>query len=223
MASRLIPSAAAVEEAYMESHAHRDRDPHSLSAAERADLRWGLERVLTQHAAGIPERDLARALQQALRHLPVVMLHDRLLPSGLVVEHLAIGPGGATVIAGWPVADLPAPLTVERLHGIFGARADLLRDGAAADRTALVGPVLERVAGVREVIDDWVSVESALCLDGDEPTARLRSLVVAGVTLAGPRAIAELAARDGDLHDYELASLVDVLDGALPPSLPRRR
>src|SRR4051794_11161604 len=180
MAMRLIPSAAAAEEAYMESPAHRDRDLHPLSAAERADLRWGLERVLAQHEVGVPERDLARGLQQALRHLPVVMLHDRLLPSGLVVEHLAIGPGGATVIAGWPVADLPAPLTVERLHGIFGARADLLRDGAAADRTALVGPVLARVAGVREVIDDWVSVQGALCLDGDETTARLRPLVVAG-------------------------------------------
>src|SRR4051812_11804943 len=64
------------------------------SAAARAGLRWGLERVLTAHAreAG-EERDLARTLQRALRHLPVVMLHDRLLPGGMLAEHLAVGPG----------------------------------------------------------------------------------------------------------------------------------
>jgi hypothetical protein len=37
--------------------------------------------------------------------------------------------------------------------------------------------------------------------------------------VAGPKAVAELAARDGDLRDYELAALVDYLDGALPPAL----
>lgn len=204
----------------MESPAHRKTISEPLSAAERADLRWGLERVLTRHASAAPTRDLARALQQALRHLPVVMLHDRRLPDGAVLEHLAIGPGGATVISAWSAADLPAPLTVERLHGIFGARADLLRDGAAADRTTLVGPVLDLVAGVRAAIDDWVTVEGALCLDGDETaTPPLRPLVVEGVTIAGPRAIAALAARDGDLQDYELASLVDLLDAALPVAL----
>jgi hypothetical protein len=39
------------------------------------------------------------------------------------------------------------------------------------------------------------------------------------VLIAGPKAVAELAARDGDLHDYELAALVDVLDAELPPAL----
>ncbi len=210
----------------MESSAHRppDRegDAPALSAAERADLRWGLERVLLRHGGAERsggERDLARALQRALRHLPVVMLHDRSLPDGAVVEHLAIGPGGVTVIAGWSAADLPAPLTVERLHGIFGARADLLRDGASTDRTTLVDPVRRRVGAVDELIDGWCDVEGALCLDGEEPTVRLRPLLVEGVTVAGPKAIAELTARDGDLHDYELAALVDFLDASLPVAL----
>lgn len=206
----------------MESAPHQNGPgSEKLSAAERADLRWGLERVLLRHAEGAGvARDLARALQRALRHLPVVMLHDRKLPDGMVVEHLAVGPGGLTVIAGWPADDLPAPLAVERLHGMFGARADLLRDGAAADRTALVGPVSERVAGVRATIEDYVSVTGALCLDGEEPAAiRLQPILVDGITIAGPRAVADLTARDGDLQDYELASLVDFLDTALPISL----
>ncbi|HET6508287.1 MAG TPA: hypothetical protein VFG42_15955 [Baekduia sp.] len=208
----------------MESAPHRQSlDVEKLSAAERADLRWGLERVLLRHAeAGDGEtRDLARSLQRALRHLPVVMLHDRRLPTGVLVEHLAIGPGGVTVIEGWSAADAPEPLTVERLRGIFGARGDLLRDGAKADRTALVAPVARRVATVRDVIDDMAPVAGALCFADEERSERLRPLYVEGVTIAGPRAIAELAAREGDLRDYELAGMVDHLDGALPVALER--
>jgi hypothetical protein len=226
MARRLIPTAICAERVHMESAPHRQgQGSEKLSAAERADLRWGLERVLLRHAEGLDgvngQRDLGRALQRALRHLPVVMLHDRRLPTGLLVEHLAIGPGGVTIIGGWTADDAPGSLTVERLRGIFGARADLLRDGASEDRTALVTPVLRRVATVRDVIDDMAPVAGALCFADEEQTARLRPLYVEGVTIAGPRAIAELAARDGDLHDYELAGLVDYLDGALPVALER--
>lgn len=197
-------------------------DRSSGSARERAELRWGFERVLLAHA-GDRERDLARALQRALRHLPVVMLHDRLLPGGLLAEHLAVGPGGVTVVADFSAADLPTPLTVERLRGMFGARGDLLRDGACQDRTALVAPVRARVAVVRAVIDDMAPVEGALCLDQaagapDHPSP-LHPLTVDGILVAGPKAVAELSARDGDLRDYELAALVDLLDTTLPPAL----
>jgi hypothetical protein len=190
----------------------------SLSAYDRAEVRWGLERVLLVHERE-DERDLARALQRALRHLPVVMLHDRLLPGGALIEHLAVGPGGVTVVARWSAGALPAPLQVERLRGMFGARGELLRDGAQADRTALVAPVRERVTAVRELLDELAPIEGALCLDGDEVAAHLHPLEVEGIVVAGPKAVAALAARDGDLHDYELAALVDLLDAALPPAL----
>jgi len=205
------------------AHRHEDGAAAALSASERADLRWGFERVLLTHdpgsdADGAPQ-DLARTLQRALRHLPVVMLHDRLLPGGLLVDHLAVGPGGVTVVSGWCAADVVAPLTVERLRGMFGARADLLRDGARADRTALVAPLRERAVAIRTVVDDMAPVQAALCLDGAEGVAPLRPLLVEGVLIGGPKAIAELAAREGDLHDYELAALVDLLDAELPPAL----
>jgi hypothetical protein len=225
VADRLIRTAVGAERANMDSAAHRlgsSGDGAVPSAAERADLRWGLERVLYVHAhRGDAQRDMARTLQRALRHLPVVMLHDRRLPGGLIAEHLAISPGGVTVVAGWSAADLPGPLTVERLRGIFGARAELLRDGAQADRTALVAPLRERAAVVRQVIEDMAPVVGALCLDGaaDDDPLPLRPVRVEGVLVGGPREVAGLAARDGDLQDYELAALVDLLDGALPPAL----
>ncbi|HWI72137.1 MAG TPA: hypothetical protein VNT55_09290, partial [Baekduia sp.] len=137
----------------------------------------------------------------------------------LLAEHVAIGPGGVTVIAGWSATDAPAPLTVERLRGIFGARADLLRDGACADRTTLVAPLRHLVTAIRTIIDEMAPVEGALCLDAEEPTTHLHPLLVEGITIADPKTIAALAARDGDLHDYELAALVDLLDAALPPTL----
>jgi hypothetical protein len=136
---------------------------------------------------GADEHDLARALQRALRHLPVVMLHDRLLPDGPLVEHLAIGPGGVTVVARWSTGEPPA--------------------------------IRARVTAVQELIGELATVAGALCLDADEASLRLHRLELKGIVVGGPKVVAALAARDGDLRDYELTALVDFLDGALPPAL----
>jgi hypothetical protein len=207
----------------MDRHAHRraNGEPASAgpSAAQRASVRWGLDRILLVHGAEAQDddRDLARALQRELRHLPVVMLHDRLLSAGVLLEHLAIGPGGVTVVAG--AGELAQPLQVESVHGMFGAHVELLRDGDAADRTALVAPVLERMTAVRRLLDGFTDVAGALCLTGDRAPQPLRSLEVEGVLVAGPKVIAALAAREGDLRDYELAAVVDLLDELCPPAL----
>jgi hypothetical protein len=176
--------------------------------------------VLLLHGPAVEDEtdpDLARALQRALRHLPVVMLHDRLLPAGTLLEHVAIGPGGVTVVAS--AVDVTEPLHVEALHGMFGAHAELLRDGASADRTALVAPLREQVLTVRQLLDGFAPVVGALCLPSDGALEHLHALHVEGVLIAGPKAVAELVARDGDLRDYELAAVVDLLDGLCPPAL----
>jgi hypothetical protein len=145
------------------------------------------------------------------------MLHDRLLSNGGLLEHVAVGPGGVTVVAS--AGALPEPLRVESVHGVFGARAELLRDGAAVDRTALVAPVRARVGAVRRIIEDFAPVAGALILQAEGRPDRLHALEVEGVLVGGAKAVAELAAREGDLHDYELAALVDLLDALCPPAL----
>jgi hypothetical protein len=174
----------------MDSPAHRyvqvSTDLGYFSALDRAELRWGLGRDAVMRD-GVDEHDLARALQRALRHLPVIMLHDRLLPGGALVEHLAIGPGGVTVVARWSAGEPPAVRT--------------------------------QVTAVQELIGELATVEGALCLDAEETTVPRHPLEVDGTVVAGPKAVAALAARDGDLRDYELTALVDFLDAALPPAL----
>lgn len=174
----------------MDSPAHRwvqaITDRGCFSAVDRAQALWGVERVVLMDD-GPDGHDLARALQRALRHLPVVMLHDRLLPGGTLLEHLAIGPGGVTVVARWSAEEPPA--------------------------------VRARVAAVQELIGELAVVKGALCVDGEEVATRLHPLEADGIVVARSKAIAELAARDGDLRDYELAALVDFLDAALPPAL----
>jgi hypothetical protein len=166
--------------------ADRPTDRGFFSAVDRAGLRWGVDGVVLT-PGGADGQDLARALQRELRHLPVVMLHDRLLPGGDLVEHLAIGPGGVTVVASWSAGEPPA--------------------------------VRARVTAVQELIGDLATVEGALCVEGEEVATRLHPLEVDGIIVDRPKAVAELAARDGDLRDYELTALVEFLDGALPPAL----
>lgn len=194
-----------------------DDATRGIGALERARARWGMERVLMLHGGCAEDDDLARTLQRHLRHLPVVMLHDRLLPSGALVEHLAVGPGGITVISELP--QVAHPLRVRCVQGVFGAHAEVLQDHAGADRTALLRPVRERVVAIRRFVDGAAPVEGALCVDDADSPLALRPVEVRGVLIAGPKAIAALAARPGDVLDTELAELVDALHAGLPPAL----
>jgi hypothetical protein len=162
------------------------------------------------------ETDPARRLQRHLRHLPVVMLQDRALPGGVLAEFIAVGPGGTTVIV--DAGLVGGPLRVECLRGAFGAHAELLRDGAATDRTALLAPVVCRVAAIRRLVGDDGRVSGALCLGPDGPEA-LRPLHVGDLLVGGPRAVAAHCAREGRLTDTEVATLVAALDAACPAAL----
>jgi hypothetical protein len=188
------------------------------TAGERARTRWGIDRVRLLHQSdGGEEADLARALQRHLRHLPVVMFHDRLLPGGALAEFIAVGPGGITAIA--RAGRLAGPLRVERLRGMFGAYAELLRDGTAADRTALLAPVAARVTAVRLLVGDDAPVGGALCLGSDDGPEVLRPLMVGDLHVGSPRAVASFCAREGRLTDTEVAVLVDALDATCPSAL----
>jgi hypothetical protein len=201
----------------MDDPLHRPASTAATTPAERARERWGIDRVRRlEQARAAEETDLARRLQRHLRHLPVEMLHDRLLPGGVLAEFLAVGPGGTTVIV--DAGTVAGPLRVECLRGVFGAHAELLRDGSAADRTALLAPVAVRVAAIRRLVGGDAVVSGALCLGPDGPEA-LRPLQVGDLLVGGPRTVAAHCARQGRLTDTEVAALVDALDAACPAAL----
>jgi hypothetical protein len=189
------------------------------SALERAQERWGVTRTLLLHGPsddGVDD-DLARHFQRHLRHLPVVMLHDRRVGDGLVAAHLAIAPGGVTVIE--EAGDLALPLSVERLRGVFAARVELLRDANAADRTGALAPLWERLAAVRRVVADAAPVEGALCLAPSAAPPALRALTVHGIAIGDAKAVAAFAARPGELSDVAFASLTEHLHASCPPAV----
>ena len=189
--------------------AHTDR--RRWPAAERARRRWGVDRVLHTHRPRAAEADVARQLLRHLRHLPVALLHDRELPSG--PAHLAVGPGGVTVIV---EAALFGPLRVETLHGAFSAIAEMLLDGDT-DVSPLAEDVAAKVEATRALTGGLVPVSGALCRVAGGP-ALLRPLHVGQVLVDDSEAVARLAARDGDLSDTELTAVVDLLDRVCPPA-----
>jgi len=210
----------------MENAAHHHAGPRGGGddAARRAQRRWGLDRLRLIHGgpdgadpeADEPE-DLARALHRELRHRPVVLLHDRRVPSAPIIDHVAIGPGGVTVIAA--ARDLRPPLRLERVAGVFGARAEGLHD-AIGDRTDRIVAVREQVFALRRLLEDSVSVKGALCPQFRGGAAPM-PLTVGGILVAGPRTVADLAWRDPQSMELDFAPFVDRLDRALEPVFGR--
>ncbi len=212
----------------MERAAHHDdgSDDEDRRALRRAQRRWGMDRLRLIHgepAGDEPEgdelEDLARVLHRALRHQPVVLLHDRRVEGASVIDHLAIGPGGVTVIGA--TRELRPPLRVARLSGVFGARAEGLHD-AAGDQTARIVELREQVFAIRRHIDDVVSVKGALCPQFPGVTGIL-PLDVGGILVGDAKAVAQLAGREGHDAELNLAALVDEIDRTLEPVFGRPR
>lgn len=213
----------------MERAAHRDdgSDDGDRRAMRRAERRWGMDRLRLIHGEPAGDEsleddeleDLARVLHRALRHRPVVLLHDRRVDGASVIDHLAIGPGGVTVIG--TTRALRPPLRVARLHGVFGARAEGLHD-AAGDQTARILELREQVFAIRRHIDDVVTVKGALCPQFPGVTGIL-PLDVGGILVGDAKAVAQLAAREGHDAELNLAALVDAIDRTLEPVFGRPR
>lgn len=221
-----MPGAA--DDPPMERAAHHDHgsDGDDRRAVRRAERRWGMDRLRLIHgepAGDEPEgdelEDLARVLHRALRHQPVVLLHDRRVEGASIIDHLAIGPGGVTVIGA--TRELRPPLCIARLSGVFGARAEGLHD-AAGDQTARIVALREQVFAIRRHLDDVVTVKGALCPQFPGVTGIL-PLDVGGILVGDAKAVAQLAAREGHDAELNLAALVDEIDRTLEPVFGRPR
>ena len=142
-----------------------------------------------------------RHLEKHLAGTGVTLLHDR---SGRShgpanIDHIAVGPGGVTVI---DTKKYKGKVKVERVGGLFSARHEILTVNGR-DQTKLITGVEKQVQYVqstlRTVGHAGVDVRGALCMTEVDGLPLIRSLSVRGVLVDVPKRAAALARRPGAL------------------------
>jgi hypothetical protein len=165
------------------------------------------------------EEWLAARLEKLLRATAVRLLHDRRIPGSKAnIDHIAVGPGGVTVI---DPKNVRGRVRIEKTGGIFSPRVTKLRV-AGRDRTSYVDGMERQVRAVRTALDDAghpeAGVAAVLCFLDPESLPLFGTFRVRDVALAGPRAAAKLARRDGPMSPAEVDALSDALARRLPPA-----
>jgi Nuclease-related domain len=158
---------------------------------------------------------VARALERHLRkHDDVFLFHDRRLAGTRAnLDHLAVGPGGITVI---DAKHLKGRVQVRRDGGILRPRRERLFV-AGRDRSSLVEGLLRQVAAVREAFPA-ADVRGALCFADVDGLPTLERLSVAGVAVCGAHGAARLARRDGSPDPSVPIMLAREVERAFPPA-----
>jgi hypothetical protein len=163
------------------------------------------ERAWLRGAEG-EERAAAR-LTHLLRRSEVILMHDRRLPSSRAnIDHIAVGPGGITVI------------DTKRLAGKVEVRGRgkkaQLRVGNR-DCTRLLEGVARQVAVVSAVVED-VEVRGALCFVDVNGLPLVRRLRARDILIDGPRGVARLAKRSGRMERQRVIEVAALIDRRFP-------
>ncbi|MGH2880224.1 MAG: nuclease-related domain-containing protein [Solirubrobacteraceae bacterium] len=166
---------------------------------------------------GEGEVKIARRLADLLDGSGVHLLHDRRMPGRgrANIDHIAVGPGGITVI---DAKTVKGKVRVESTGGLFGPRRRQLRV-KGRDRSRLVYGVRAQAEAVRAVLaqrDIAIDVRCALCFASVEGLPWFRRLEVEGVPIDGARRVAKLAARPGTHTEQEVDRIVRLLAAVLP-------
>ena len=175
------------------------------------------ERAWARGAAG--EQENARRFERLLDGKPVVVLHDRHLPGQRSnLDHIAIGPGGITVVDSKKLA---GKVKIDWRGGLFSERRfDLYVNGRK--RTNLIEGVERQVERVRSVLTQEslsdVPVRGALCMADPAGLPLLKRLKIRDIAIDGPRPITKLMAREGKLDDEAVMRVAAILDHRFPPA-----
>jgi hypothetical protein len=164
------------------------------------------------------EAATARGLERHLRRTNVIVVHDRRIPGRgrANIDHIAIGPGGVTVI------DTKSTRSQVELRsvGLINRRELLLVNGR--DRTNQLGALERQVERVATALQrhgaDYFDAVGALCF----PFMRRGFLHYSHardglITVDDPAHIAKLAQRPGELGVEQIDELTQLIVAALPP------
>ena len=163
------------------------------------------------------EAATARALERHLRRTNVIVIHDRRIPGRgrANIDHIAIGPGGITVIDTKSSRGQVELRTV----GVINRRELLLVNGR--DRTSQLDALERQVERVEAMLDrhgaGYSGAVGALCF----PFMRRGFLHFSHardglITVDDPAHIAKLARRPGELGIEQIHELVQLIAGELP-------
>jgi hypothetical protein len=166
---------------------------------------------------GQGEVKVAKRLAELLDGGGVHLLHDRRMPGRgrANIDHIAVGPGGVTVI---DAKTLKGKVRVESVGGLFGPRRRRLRV-KGHDRTRLVYGVKAQAEAVRALLAQQGiagEVRCALCFASVDGLPWFRRLEVEGVLIDGARRVAKLAGRPGSHTAEEVDRIVRLLAATLP-------
>jgi hypothetical protein len=157
------------------------------------------------------ELRVARALEHKLRkHDDIHLLHDRRLPGTRTnIDHLAVGPGGITVI---DAKRLKGRVEVRRDGGILRPRRERLFVGGR-EKTKLVEGLLRQVTAVREAFPRY-DVRGAFCFADVDGLPTFSRPTIAGLSICSPAGAARLIRRDGGLDPASVLMLARELERA---------
>jgi hypothetical protein len=164
-------------------------------------------KVWKQGAEG--EVRVAKRLEKLLKGSGVLLLHDRSIPGHgrANIDHLAVGPGGITVI---DAKTHRGKVSVQKVGGLFSPRRQELRINGR-NQTNLVQGVHRQAECVLAALagSQFRDVElcCALCFPKAEGLPLLSRLSINGVVVSGTRHVAKLARRSGPLGSADVEQL----------------
>lgn len=155
----------------------------------------------------------ARRLQALLHRHGVVLVHHRRIPGSRTnIDHLAVGPGGVTVI---DAKRIRGRVKVRRARGSSGEPREHLLIGGR-EETRLIEGVCRQVAVVSELLGGSIVVIGAMCFVESGGLPMFSSPTLDGVRIGGLRGIARLARRDGPHSPGEVHEISERLRASLP-------
>lgn len=156
----------------------------------------------------------AARLERHLEDTGVILLHDRAIPrSRANIDHIAVGPGGITVIDAKAVT---GRIRVEARGGLVSKRTQHLIVGGR-DKTKLIDGVERQIDHVRTAFGDY-EIRGALCWVKAHGLPLLGTVEIRGIRVAGPRAIANIASRRGRLGTADVNDLAMRVAERFPPA-----
>jgi hypothetical protein len=160
----------------------------------------------------------AARLAKHLKGYEVKLLHDRQIPGhgDANIDHIAIGPGGVTVIDD---KTHRGKVRVDRVGGLFCARRSVLMIGGR-DQARLIASVERQVELVRTALsrvgEDQIDVRGALCFPHVDGLPILARLIVREIIIDGPKSVAKLARRPGPLQPEAIDRVWNSLGHSFP-------